>query len=61
VSEATIEVIRSALADVLVDRALASVRDVLLLEGLDLNPDTTFCRVRELELEARIRGYPMLA
>jgi ABC-type phosphate/phosphonate transport system substrate-binding protein len=59
-NRATLEVLRTALAAVLVDPALAPVREVLLLQGLDSNPDTTFGRVRELELEARHRGYPAL-
>ena len=59
-NRATLEVLRTALAAVLVDPALAPVREVLLLQGLDSSPDTTFCRVRELELEAHRWHYPAL-
>ncbi|HEY0340145.1 MAG TPA: hypothetical protein VGC34_05010, partial [Steroidobacteraceae bacterium] len=59
-SENTLQALRSALADVFADRALAPARDDLLLEGVDLTPDTTFRRVKELELEAEHWHYPVL-
>ena len=59
-SESTLQALRSALAEVFADRALAPARDTLLLEGVDLSPDTTFGRVKELELEAEHRQYPAL-
>jgi ABC-type phosphate/phosphonate transport system substrate-binding protein len=59
-SESTVQALRSALAEVFADRALAPTRDALLLEGVDLSPDTTFRRVKELELEAEHWQYPEL-
>jgi ABC-type phosphate/phosphonate transport system substrate-binding protein len=59
-SESTLQALRSALAEVFADRALAPVRDTLLLEGVDLSPDPTFARVKELELEAEGWHYPVL-
>lgn len=59
-SSATLDLLRSALVDVVADEALAPVRDVLLLEGVDSSPDTTFRRVRDLELEAHQWRYPVL-
>jgi ABC-type phosphate/phosphonate transport system substrate-binding protein len=58
--ESTLQALRSALAEVFADRALAPARDTLLLEGVDLSPDTTFSRVKELELEAEHWQYPVL-
>jgi hypothetical protein len=45
---------------VFADRALAPVRELLLLEGVHLSPDTTFGRVRQLELDAQHWRYPVL-
>ena len=59
-SESTLQALRSAMAEVFADRALAPARDTLLLEGVDLSPDTTFARVKELELEAEHWQYPVL-
>ena len=59
-NESTLQALRSAMAEVFADRALAPARDTLLLEGVDLSPDTTFARVRELELEAEHWQYPVL-
>jgi ABC-type phosphate/phosphonate transport system substrate-binding protein len=59
-SENTLQALRSAIAEVFDDRALAPARDALLLEGVDLSPDTTFGRVKELELEAERWQYPRL-
>jgi ABC-type phosphate/phosphonate transport system substrate-binding protein len=59
-NEATLQALRSALAGVFADRALTDVRELLLLEGVDLNPDATFARVSELELEAQRWRYPVL-
>lgn len=58
--EATVDALRRALMDVFADRALAPVRDVLLLEGIDLRPDTSLGRVQELEFEAEQWRYPVL-
>jgi ABC-type phosphate/phosphonate transport system substrate-binding protein len=59
-SESTLAALRSAIAEVFADRALAPARDALLLEGVDLSPDATFARVKELELEAEHWQYPEL-
>jgi ABC-type phosphate/phosphonate transport system substrate-binding protein len=59
-SEATVAVVRSALNAVCADPALAPVRDTLLLDGVDLLPDTTFGRVLELEQRAVRWRYPAL-
>jgi ABC-type phosphate/phosphonate transport system substrate-binding protein len=59
-SDATVEALRTAIAAVLADRALAPTRDLLLLEGINLSPDTTFDRVQRLELEAELWRYPVL-
>ena len=59
-SESTLQALRSAIAEVFADRALAPARDTLLLEGVDLTPDATFARVKELELEAEHWQYPVL-
>jgi hypothetical protein len=45
---------------VFADRALAPVRDLLLLDGIHLSPDITFARVRQLELDAQHWRYPVL-
>jgi ABC-type phosphate/phosphonate transport system substrate-binding protein len=58
--EVTLDVLRRALTDVFTDRALAPTRDLLLLEGIDLTPDTTLSRIQELELEAERWRYPVL-
>ncbi len=59
-SEPTFQALRAAMGEILADRALAPVRELLLLEGLDLAPDGTFGRVLQLELEAQQRRYPQL-
>jgi len=55
-----LEALRFAIEGVFVDRALAPARELLLLEGVDLSPDTTFRRVRALELDAQQWRYPVL-
>jgi ABC-type phosphate/phosphonate transport system substrate-binding protein len=59
-SEAIVQALRSAIAEVFADTALAQARELLLLEGVDLNPDATLGRVLELESEAEEWGYPAL-
>ena len=56
----TLALLRAALTDVFSDRALAATREMLFLDGVDLSPDTTFGRVRELEFEAQHWRYPVL-
>jgi ABC-type phosphate/phosphonate transport system substrate-binding protein len=59
-SEPTVQALRAAMAEIFTDSALAPVRELLLLEGLDLAPDDTFARVLQLELEAQQWRYPKL-
>jgi ABC-type phosphate/phosphonate transport system substrate-binding protein len=59
-SEATVAAVRYALETVCSDPALGPVREALLLESVDLTPDTTFGRVLELEQEAERWRYPAL-
>jgi ABC-type phosphate/phosphonate transport system substrate-binding protein len=58
--EATFQALRSAMADVFTDSTLAPARELLLLEGVNLNPDTTLSRVSELEAQAKRWRYPVL-
>ncbi len=60
-SEVTVAAVRRALESVCADPVLAPVRKILLLEGVDLTPDTTFRRVSELELRAEQWRYSSLA
>jgi ABC-type phosphate/phosphonate transport system substrate-binding protein len=52
--------VREALRAVCADVSLAPVLRALLLEGVDLRPDTTFSRVLELEQQAAQWSYPAL-
>jgi ABC-type phosphate/phosphonate transport system substrate-binding protein len=52
--------LRAALDQVAADRALASARDALLLDGFEVLPDAAYGRVTELEAEAVRLGYPVL-
>ena len=58
--EAKLAALRDALAEVFSDPKLAGTRQLLFLESVDLSPDTTFGRVRELEVEAHHWRYPVL-
>jgi ABC-type phosphate/phosphonate transport system substrate-binding protein len=59
-SEMTVAAVRDALQEVCADPTLTAVRDSLLLERVDLTPDTTFTRVLELESQAAQWRYPAL-
>jgi hypothetical protein len=59
-SETTVAAVRHSLNTVCADPALAPVRQRLLLESVDLAPDTTFGRVLELEQQAERWRYPAL-
>ncbi len=48
----TIRALRGALLDLFTDPQLSAAREQLLLEGIDLQPDETFARVRILEQRA---------
>jgi hypothetical protein len=56
----TIRALRLALADVLSDSSLATVREQLLLDDIDFAPDPNFLAVRNLELQAAALGYTTL-
>jgi ABC-type phosphate/phosphonate transport system substrate-binding protein len=56
-SDATMQALRSALADVMTDASVSSVRETLLLDGVAYNPNTSFDRVEELEGIAKRHGY----
>ena len=58
--EVTAASVRYALGSVCADPTLGSVRETLLLESIDLTPDTTFTRVLELEQQAERWRYPAL-
>jgi hypothetical protein len=55
-----VQAVRYALETVCSDPSLAAVRESLLLESVDLTPDTTFDRVLQLEQEAEGWRYPAL-
>jgi len=59
-SDATVQALRAALADVFDDDALASARERLLLRGVDLAPPPGFGEVLALERQAADDGYPVL-
>ena len=57
----TLSALRSALAEVQTDPALAAVRATLLQSGIDFAVDEDYTEVRRLESDALARGYPELA
>ncbi len=57
-TDSTVQALRSALADVFDDGELASVREQLLLSGVDLEPQEGFGEVLALERGAAERGLP---
>jgi ABC-type phosphate/phosphonate transport system substrate-binding protein len=59
--ESTVQLLRAALAAVFTDDRLASVRDQLLLKGIDLEPGGCFEEVLELERRAFDAGYLTLS
>lgn len=58
--ESTVNALRAALADVFADPTLRSVRELLLLEGVDLEPDGNFSEVLRLERQAADLGFPAI-
>lgn len=60
VGELAATAVRDALGAVCADAALAPLRETLLLESVDLTPDTTCTRVLELERQAEQWRYPAL-
>jgi ABC-type phosphate/phosphonate transport system substrate-binding protein len=59
-SDPTVQALRTALQDVFTDPALATLRDTLLLTGIDFETDASFDRVLRLERSAAELGYPEL-
>ena len=59
-SDSTVRALRSALADVFDDAALAPAREQLLLRGVDLEPREGFGEVLALERGAVEAGYPTI-
>jgi ABC-type phosphate/phosphonate transport system substrate-binding protein len=59
-SDATVRMLRSALADVFDDGGLAPVREQLLLSGVELQPTEGFDEVLALERRAVEEGYPTI-
>jgi ABC-type phosphate/phosphonate transport system substrate-binding protein len=59
-SDATVQALRAALAEVFDDTELAHVRERLLLRGVDLEPTPGFGEVLALERQAADAGYPDL-
>ena len=60
-SSATVRALRTALADVMVDASLSSMRETLLLDHVVCDPNTSFERVEELEGFAERHAYRVLA
>jgi ABC-type phosphate/phosphonate transport system substrate-binding protein len=59
-SDATLRILRSSLAAVLADPGLDSVRELLFLEGADLQPVAGYAEVLRLERNAVELGYPVV-
>jgi ABC-type phosphate/phosphonate transport system substrate-binding protein len=57
---ATLRVLRSALADIIADPALADIRERLFLSGFDFAPDPGFAQVLGLAQRAAELHYPEL-
>jgi ABC-type phosphate/phosphonate transport system substrate-binding protein len=60
-STSTVRALRSALADVMTDASLSSMRETLLLDDVACDAHTTFERVEELEGFAERHAYRVLA
>jgi ABC-type phosphate/phosphonate transport system substrate-binding protein len=59
-TDATVQALRTALADVMTDASLGSMRETLLLDGMVCDPNISFERVEELEGFAERHGYHVL-
>ena len=59
-SKATFKALRSSLAALFADTTLRDTRELLLLDGVDLEPDSSLSLVLRLEREAAGLGYPEL-
>ena len=58
--EPTSNVLRWALTEVFNSPSLTHPRELLLLKGMDVNPDSTLRRISDLELDAQHQRYPFL-
>ncbi len=58
--DGTLQLLRASLAAVFADRTLDSVRQCLLLDGIDLQPALGFPEVLRLERQAVEQGYPVI-
>ena len=58
--DATVDALRIALAAVFSDPALSTVRERLLLDGIDLEPRESFSQVLALARDAAESGFPVL-
>ena len=56
----TVAALRSAFVSVLSDPSTRALRERLLLDGVDLQPDAGLVRLRQLERTAIDAGYPLL-
>ncbi|HWJ36241.1 MAG TPA: PhnD/SsuA/transferrin family substrate-binding protein [Steroidobacteraceae bacterium] len=59
-SDTTLQALRAALASVITDSTLGSVREQLFLDGFDFEPADDFAAVLNLERRAIEFGYPVL-
>jgi ABC-type phosphate/phosphonate transport system substrate-binding protein len=57
-SDSQIQALRASLAAVFADDTLRSARELLLLDGVDLEPDGSFTQVLKLERQAAELGFP---
>ena len=58
--DATVDALRIAFAAVFSDPALSTVRERLLLDGIDLEPRESFSQVLALARDAAESGFPVL-
>ena len=60
-SNATVQALRTALAEVMTDASLSSMRDTLLLDDVVCDPNPSLARVEALQGFAERHAYPVLA
>jgi ABC-type phosphate/phosphonate transport system substrate-binding protein len=58
--ESTVRILRSALADLFAENDAVSARQLLFLDGIDLQPDAACSEVLKLEQGAGELGYPSI-
>jgi ABC-type phosphate/phosphonate transport system substrate-binding protein len=59
-NDTLLAILRSSLAAVFADRELDSVRELLFLDGVDLEPKSSFTEVLQLKRKAVELGYPVI-